>query len=80
MLDFDRVIRNAANVPKGPRGLFGIVKRSLICRHMKIASSSPELSLAFANRAFARAAGSDPIDGNSVWLLRDATENCSCAA
>ena len=35
----------------------------------------PELSLALADRAFARAAGSDPIDGNSVHLLRDAAEH-----
>ena len=36
---------------------------------------SPELSLALADRAFARAAGSDPIDGNAVRLLRDAAEH-----
>ena len=28
-----------------------------------------------ADRAFARASGSDPIDGNAVRLLRDAAEN-----
>ena len=36
---------------------------------------SPDLSLALADRAFARAAGSDPIGGNAVRLLRDAAEN-----
>jgi cardiolipin synthase A/B len=35
----------------------------------------PELSLAMADRAFARAAGSDPIGGNAVRLLRDAAEH-----
>ena len=35
----------------------------------------PELALAIADRAFARAAGSDPIGGNAVRLLRDAGEN-----
>ena len=38
-------------------------------------SKLPELSLALADRAFARAAGSDPIGDNAVRLLRDAAEN-----
>jgi len=42
-----------------------------------LADSVPplELSLAFADRAFARATGADPIDGNAVRLLRDGAEN-----
>ena len=42
---------------------------------MKTSSPSPELSLALADRAFARAAGSDPIEGNGVRLLLDAAQN-----
>ena len=37
------------------------------------AEGRPELAL--ADRAFARAAGSLPIDGNAVRLLQDASEN-----
>ena len=39
-------------------------------------SASPGLAPAgLADRAFARAAGSDPIDGNAVRMLRDAAEH-----
>ena len=37
--------------------------------------SAPPSAQVLADRAFARASGADPIEGNTVRLLRDAAEN-----
>ncbi len=49
---------------------------SLVEAPLNESKQQPEpLSLGLADRAFARASGSDPIDGNAVRLLLDAAEN-----